>query len=167
MASYPPYDASAYQQPAAYPPPAADPNAYYAAAPPPAYGAPPPAYGYQPHPDEVRTLFLTGFPEDVKERELNNVLRFLPAYEVRMLGSETARSIDVVSSGHLRIFSTHGLLHVAEFCHTGIANAPQEWHGTRVCLVSKRCCGKSSSGQFAQHGVSWHDDHIAVTQSMT
>ena len=102
MASYPPYDASAYQQPAAYPPPAADPNAYYAAAPPPAYGAPPPAYGYQPHPDEVRTLFLTGFPEDVKERELNNVLRFLPAYEVRMLGSGTARNIRV-SSGHLKI----------------------------------------------------------------
>ncbi|DBA88120.1 hypothetical protein WJX79_004687 [Trebouxia sp. C0005] len=85
MASYPPYDASAYQQPAAYPPPAADPNAYYAAAPPPAYGAPPPAYGYQPHPDEVRTLFLTGFPEDVKERELNNVLRFLPAYEASQM----------------------------------------------------------------------------------
>ncbi len=84
MATYPPYDPSAYQQPAAYPPAAADPNAaYYAAAPPPAYGAPPPAYGYQPHPDEVRTLFLTGFPEDVKERELNNLLRFLPAYEVR------------------------------------------------------------------------------------
>lgn len=84
MASYPPYDPSAYQQPAAYPPAAADPNAaYYAAAPPPAYGAPPPAYGYQPHPDEVRTLFLTGFPEDVKERELNNLLRFLPAYEVK------------------------------------------------------------------------------------
>lgn len=106
MASYPPYDASAYQQPAAYPPPAADPNAYYAAAPPPAYGAPPPAYGYQPHPDEVRTLFLTGLPEDVKERELNNVLRFLPAYEVRMLGSGTARNIRV-PSGHLKILHQH------------------------------------------------------------
>ena len=84
MATYPPYDPAAYQQPAAYPPPAADPNAYYAAVPAPAYAAPPPAYGYQPHPDEVRTLFLTGFPEDVKERELNNTLRFLPAYEVRL-----------------------------------------------------------------------------------
>lgn len=82
MASYPPYDPAAYQQPAAYPPAAADPNAYYAAAPPPAYAAAPPPYAYQPHPDEVRTLFITGFPEDVKERELNNMLRFLPAYEV-------------------------------------------------------------------------------------
>lgn len=39
---------------------------------------------------------------------------------------------------------------------TGISNAPQEWHGTRVCLISKWCCGKSSRGQFAQHGVSCH-----------
>lgn len=33
--------------------------------------------------DEVRTVFITGFPEDVRERELNNMLRFLPGYEVR------------------------------------------------------------------------------------
>ena len=32
--------------------------------------------------DEVRTVFITGFPDDVKERELNNMLRFLPGYEV-------------------------------------------------------------------------------------
>jgi hypothetical protein len=30
----------------------------------------------------VRTIFITGFPTDVKERELNNLLRFLPGYEV-------------------------------------------------------------------------------------
>lgn len=48
------------------------------------------------------------------------------------------------------------LLEAAELCHTGISNAPQEWHGTRVCLISKWCCGKSSRGQFAQHGVSCH-----------
>lgn len=99
MATYPPYDPSAYQQPAAYPPAAADPNAaYYAAAPPPAYGAPPPAYGYQPHPDEVRTLFLTGFPEDVKERELNNLLRFLPAYEVRWHRMQGFEDHDILST---------------------------------------------------------------------
>ena len=27
-------------------------------------------------------MFVTGFPAEVKERELNNLLRFLPAYEV-------------------------------------------------------------------------------------
>ena len=152
MASYPPYDPSAYQQPAAYPPAAADPNAaYYAAAPPPAYGAPPPAYGYQPHPDEVRTLFLTGFPEDVKERELNNLLRFLPAYEVRW--RRVQRLLGSWETVHTTCTT---LLEAAELCHTGISNAPQEWHGTRICLISKWCCGKSSCGQFAQHGVSCH-----------
>ena len=117
--------------------------------PPPAYGAPPPAYGYQPHPDEVRTLFLTGFPEDVKERELNNLLRFLPAYEVRW---HRMQSITYCQYSH----NLHNLLDAAELCHTGISNAPQEWHGTRICLVSKWCCGKSSCGKFAQHGVSCH-----------
>lgn len=52
-----------------------DPNTPYAAAgtcDASAYGAP----------DEIRTIFITGFPEDVKERELNNMLRFLPGYQV-------------------------------------------------------------------------------------
>ncbi|CAK9310542.1 unnamed protein product [Citrullus colocynthis] len=68
-----------------------------AAAPPPpppqaAAAAPPPIP--HPHPpqilvdnpgrhasDEVRTIFITGLPEDVKERELQNLLRWLPGYE--------------------------------------------------------------------------------------
>jgi hypothetical protein len=36
-------------------------------------------------PNELRTLFLTGFPPDVKERELNNLMRFLPGYEASQL----------------------------------------------------------------------------------
>ena len=27
-------------------------------------------------------MFVTGFPQDVQERELNNLLRFIPGYEV-------------------------------------------------------------------------------------
>lgn len=93
-------------------PPAADPAAAAAAAaayqpaaqwgaPPagyaPPYGAPPAGYygapaPYQPHPDELRTLFLTGFPADVKERELNNLLRFLPGYEASQLHVAGAKS---------------------------------------------------------------------------
>ena len=83
------YDYSAYGAP----PPAAEAYNPYAYAPP-AYGAPPPAYNYPPPAayggappggvDEVRTVFITGFPGDVKERELNNLLRFLPGYEVGM-----------------------------------------------------------------------------------
>ncbi|KAG5016436.1 hypothetical protein JHK82_022094 [Glycine max] len=55
-----------------------------AAAPPP----PPPAAagGPPPHPgEEVRTIFITGLPEDVKERELQNLLRWLPGFEASQL----------------------------------------------------------------------------------
>jgi len=50
---------------------------------PPPFGAPPPGMGV--NPDEVRTIFITGFPQDVKERELNNLLRFLPGYEASQM----------------------------------------------------------------------------------
>ncbi|WCJ28510.1 RNA-binding (RRM/RBD/RNP motifs) family protein [Euphorbia peplus] len=56
------------------PPPAA------AAPPPPAVLHPPPPPSALTH-DEVRTIFITGLPEDVKERELLNLLRWLPGYE--------------------------------------------------------------------------------------
>lgn len=32
-----------------------------------------------------RTVFVTGFPPDVKERELNNMLRFMPGYEASQM----------------------------------------------------------------------------------
>ncbi|XP_020264744.1 cell wall integrity protein scw1 isoform X2 [Asparagus officinalis] len=35
----------------------------------------------RPPTDEVRTIFISGLPEDVKERELQNLLRWLPGYE--------------------------------------------------------------------------------------
>ena len=66
---------SPYAAPAGYAAPYAAPAPYGAA---PQYGVPPLS-----NPDEPRTLFVTGFPTDVKERELNNLLRFLPGYEVR------------------------------------------------------------------------------------
>lgn len=64
-------------------------------APAPAYAQPQPAYAqpqayqYPPqpsyyNPDEVRTIFVTGFPQDVKERELKALLRFIPGYEVKV-----------------------------------------------------------------------------------
>ncbi|KAK7293966.1 hypothetical protein RJT34_16849 [Clitoria ternatea] len=54
-----------------------------AAAPPPppaAAGTPPVHSG-----EEVRTIFITGLPEDVKERELQNLLRWLPGFEASQL----------------------------------------------------------------------------------
>jgi len=57
---------------------------------PPAAAAPPPpppaAAAVPPHAgDEVRTIFITGLPEDVKERELQNLLRWLPGFEASQL----------------------------------------------------------------------------------
>lgn len=70
------------------PPGHSDPYGAHHPPPPGPYGPGPGAGGYPPpfNPDEVRTLFITGFPADVKERELNNMLRFLPGYEVRSDG---------------------------------------------------------------------------------
>lgn len=62
----------------------------------PAAGAPPPAASvahptppppmaadnnFRPFNDDVRTIFISGLPDDVKERELQNLLRWLPGYE--------------------------------------------------------------------------------------
>ena len=47
------------------------------------YGGPAPQFDASTG-EELRTIFLTGFPADVKERELNNLFRFIPGYQVRM-----------------------------------------------------------------------------------
>ncbi|GMI93248.1 hypothetical protein like AT3G21215 [Hibiscus trionum] len=61
--------------PAPAPPPA---TATAAAAPP----LPPPVHHPLPSThEEVRTIFISGLPEDVKERELQNLLRWLPGFE--------------------------------------------------------------------------------------
>mmetsp|Transcript_25123 Transcript_25123/g.68251 ORF Transcript_25123/g.68251 Transcript_25123/m.68251 type:complete len:338 (-) Transcript_25123:615-1628(-) len=66
---------------------------------PPPFGAPPPGMGV--NPDEVRTIFITGFPQDVKERELNNLLRFLPGYEASQLNwkNNLAQGFALFSAG--------------------------------------------------------------------
>ncbi|KAM3379958.1 RNA-binding protein with multiple splicing 2 [Capsicum galapagoense] len=54
----------------------------------PATAPPPPAAPPHHHPmpiDEVRTIFISGLPQDVKERELVNLLRWLPGYEASQL----------------------------------------------------------------------------------
>eukprot|EP01018_Ginkgo_biloba_P039805 Gb_23044 [translate_table: standard] len=42
---------------------------------------------YPPHNpiEEVRTIFVLGFPRDVKERELQNLLRWWPGYEASQI----------------------------------------------------------------------------------
>ncbi|XP_060669580.1 uncharacterized protein LOC125418755 [Ziziphus jujuba] len=65
------------------PPPPPPPVAAGAAAAPPPHHPPPILVDNpnRPATDEVRTIFITGLPEDVKERELQNLLRWLPGYE--------------------------------------------------------------------------------------
>ncbi|KAF7135733.1 hypothetical protein RHSIM_Rhsim08G0246900 [Rhododendron simsii] len=69
------------------------------AGPPPPPAAPAAVPHYQPPPmhmenpnrlstDEVRTVFISGLPEDVKERELQNLLRWLPGYEASQVNSK-------------------------------------------------------------------------------
>jgi hypothetical protein len=108
MASYPQYTQQYVVAPAPTPAqsyvptaPTYDPNAYTAAPSQPyqaastAHYSPSPQYGApQYNRDELRTIFVTGFPPDMRERELSNLCRFLPGYEVR-LGSARRIFADV------------------------------------------------------------------------
>lgn len=134
MATYPSYPAEQYPQP--YAQPAADPYhaAAYAA---PAYAPAPAAYGY--NPDELRTVFLTGFPDDVKERELNNLLRFLPGYEV----SEASAKPDVTS----RCLVVGLTCSVSQASQMHWKNS-QVWHLYRPFPL---LCSLASSGQTINH----------------
>lgn len=81
--------------------PAAAPAAYmYAASSP----AAPAMSGLGPG-DEIRTVFVSGFPNDVKERELHNLLRFMPGYEASQMNWKTGGPQGFAlfsSAGHAR-----------------------------------------------------------------
>ncbi|KAK3018310.1 hypothetical protein RJ639_002928, partial [Escallonia herrerae] len=67
-----------------WPPSAAPPAPTAAPPPPPMHPHAPPMPIDNRNPllgDELRTIFISGLPEDVKERELQNLLRWLPGYE--------------------------------------------------------------------------------------
>lgn len=121
QAGPPPPEFAHYGQPPpvyGQPPPAyGQPPPVYAQPPQQAYGAPQPAYYYQPapaHPDEVRTVFVTGFPQDVKERELNNICRFLPGYEASQMHfrNDQAQGFALFATGALARASVDALNHL-------------------------------------------------------
>ncbi|XP_020675434.1 cell wall integrity protein scw1 [Dendrobium catenatum] len=59
------------------------------APPPPSISTPPSiAVPARPTNDEVRTIFIAGLPADVKERELHNLLRWLPGFEASQINSK-------------------------------------------------------------------------------
>ncbi|MBA0556077.1 hypothetical protein Golob_026211 [Gossypium lobatum] len=90
--------------PAPPPPPA---SASAAPPPPPVHHPPPPA----PSHDEVRTIFITGLPEDVKERELQNLLRWLPGYEASQVNykGEKPMGFALFSSARLAVAAKDAL----------------------------------------------------------
>ncbi|KAL4584521.1 hypothetical protein LXL04_009124 [Taraxacum kok-saghyz] len=55
--------------------------------------------------DEVRTIFISGLPEDVKERELLNLLRWLPGYEASQVNfkGEVPMGFALFSAPHFAI----------------------------------------------------------------
>jgi hypothetical protein len=73
--------------------------------PPPPVGPPPPlSVENPPRPglDEVRTIFISGLPVDVKERELHNLLRWLPGFEAAQINlkSEQPMGFALFSTAH-------------------------------------------------------------------
>lgn len=61
--------------------------------------------------DEIRTIFISGLPEDVKERELQNLLRWLPGYEASQVNFKGEQPIGfaLFSTGHLAIGAKEAL----------------------------------------------------------
>ncbi|GIL93367.1 hypothetical protein Vretifemale_20767 [Volvox reticuliferus] len=125
MSYEPPPYGGGYQPPANHGPPPPDPYGHpppsyssYAPPPysyPPPYSAPPPSYSSGPSgTDEVRTIFVTGFPADVKERELNNLLRFLPGYEASQMNYSkgSAQGFALFSTGAMARAACDQLQHV-------------------------------------------------------
>ncbi|KAB2060306.1 hypothetical protein ES319_A10G008100v1 [Gossypium barbadense] len=90
--------------PAPPPPPA---TATAVPPPPPPVHHPPPVSSH----DEVRTIFITGLPEDVKERELQNLLRWLPGYEASQVNykGEKPMGFALFSSAQLAIAAKDAL----------------------------------------------------------
>lgn len=77
------YPTAATYDPNAYAAPPAQIQAYTTAAAPAYVAAPQAQYApYNANRDELRTIFVTGFPPDLRDRELTNMCRFMSGYEV-------------------------------------------------------------------------------------
>jgi hypothetical protein len=176
-AGYPPASYPPTSTPPAYhaAPPA---HAGYAAYPPSAYppASAPPAYLGAPasSSEELRTIYVSGFPQDVKERELNNLCRFLPGYEVgrgRLRASSgTAALHGLQSEGtnsspgcpqtrRFHHMSCETVAHVAAHArclspHAGVPDELQQGPGARVRVVQHRFTGKSSVRPAPERQVS-------------
>jgi hypothetical protein len=61
----------------------------------------------------VRTIFISGLPADVKERELHNLLRWLPGFEAAQINfkSEQPMGFALFSTAHYAM-AANGMLQV-------------------------------------------------------
>ncbi|GKF68795.1 RNA-binding protein with multiple splicing 2, partial [Tanacetum coccineum] len=61
--------------------------------------------------EEIRTIFISGLPEDVKERELQNLMRWLPGYEASQVNfkAEVPMGFALFSAPHFAIAARDAL----------------------------------------------------------
>ena len=163
--------------PAVYPgyPPYAAPLPYGGSTSYPAYPYGPPPGGAYPPPlggapmsahDEVRTIFVSGFPADVKDRELNNLMRFLPGYEVgsprhhctvSLASNERTKKRDVPSTRSREMKRKNDMGHSKSFCsclphdHTR-AMLPNHVSPSQYPLCPSDCLSVCQAGQ-----MNWKD----------
>ncbi|PKI40249.1 hypothetical protein CRG98_039367 [Punica granatum] len=86
---------------------------------------------------QVRTIFITGLPEDVKERELQNLLRWLPGYEASQVNYKDEKPMGFA------LFSTPQLAIAAE-------DTSQEMVFDTECLLHTETAKKNL---FVKRGI--------------
>nr|ACG40041.1 cell wall integrity protein scw1 [Zea mays]ACG40658.1 cell wall integrity protein scw1 [Zea mays] len=119
---------------AAPPPPGA--AASVAVPPPPPVPGAPGTVG----PDEVRTIFITGLPADVKERELHNLLRWLPGFEASQINfkGDQPMGFALFSTAHQAIAAKTALQDMVFDAETKVALHTEM---AKKNLFVKRCVG--------------------------
>ena len=109
--------------------------------------------------DEVRTVFITGFPEDVKERELNNMLRFLPGYEVGEAAVQRPSPPAAHAAERPHAVPASAADAPLPVCPaplpspTGLPDALPQRPGPGLCAVCQRQPGTHRGGRHSEPGV--------------
>jgi hypothetical protein len=89
--------------------------------------------------DELRTVFITGFPNDIKERELNNLLRFIPGYEASQMNWKNGQAsgyvlvnccCDLQEQQHASPHPSHPHTHAAATHTTAALHCPFRHKGS-------------------------------------
>lgn len=114
--------------------------------------------------DDIRTIFVSGLPHDVKERELHNLLRFMPGYEASQMNWKTGgpQGFALFSTGaHARavVEAISGL----QF-DEGVVLRAEMAHKNMFIKVGRsgKSCG-TAGVYFTEHGAC---DHVVVGQQL-